>query len=183
MPSAVMHSPLMTALTNANMATGGHLLSMKTCHPNSTTFVTCTNPYFAIQTATFRTYPSLKALYSAYIADVRSLGNTQGSSIKTNFNNCNTKITNGEVSWNHNFRHPLNYSLAQNMSGMLNPASQAAGRAFCTIDNNGVFHMVWTENGGRLLATLAGGPHDTAYLWWYHLHHNIFLPGSPKMNM
>src|SRR5262245_56184443 len=99
MPNAAMHSPLMTALTNADKATGGHYLPMNTCHPQSTTAVTCTQPYFAVQTATFRTYPSLTALYNAYVAAVRSLGNSQGSSIKTNFNNCNIISTDGEVSW------------------------------------------------------------------------------------
>ena len=72
-----------------------------------------------------------------------------------------------------------NYSLVQSMSGKLNPSSQAAGRVFCTIDANGLYHVIWTEDGGRLLATLVGGPHDTAYNWWFHMHHNIFLPGTP----
>jgi hypothetical protein len=181
MPNAAMHSPLMTALTNANKAVG--LLPMKTCHPHSTTFVTCTQPYFAIQTATFRTYPSLTALYNAYVADVRALGDSKGSSINLNYGNCLNNVTSGEVSWNHDFRHPRIYSLAQSIGGKLNPASQAAGRVFCTIDTSGQYHVVWTEDGGRLLATAIGGPHDSAYHWWFEMHHNIFLPGSPMMHM
>ena len=180
MPNAAMHSALMTALTNANKSHGSTgLLPIKTCHPQSTTFVTCTKPYFAVQTATFHTYPSLTALYHAYVADVRGLGNTEGSSIKTNFANCTPGLSNGEVSWNHNFQHPRNYTLPQSISGKLNPSSQAAGRVFCTIDTNGQYHVVWTEDGGRLLATAVGGPHDSTYGWWRAMHHNIFLPGTP----
>jgi len=177
MPNTAMHSPLMTALTNANKV--NHLLPIKTCHPQSTTFVTCTKPYFAVQTATFRTYPSLTALYHAYVADVRGLGNTEGSSIRTNFANCTPGLSNGEVSWNHNFQHPRNYTLPQSISGKLNPSSQAAGRVFCTIDTSGQYHVVWTEDGGRLLATAVGGPHDSTYGWWRSMHHQIFLPGTP----
>jgi hypothetical protein len=183
MPSnSAMHSPLMQALTNANKATA--LLPMNTCHPHGTTMVTCTQPYFAVQTVTFRTYPSLHTLYNAYVADVRNLGNTKGSSIQVNFDNCSKAVTNGEVSWNHNFDHPKTYSLAQSISGKLNPSSQAAGRVFCTISDSGQYQLIWTEDGGRLLATMTGGPHDSTWGWWQRMHHNIFLPGSPmKMNM
>jgi hypothetical protein len=176
-----MHSPLMTALTNANKATG--LLPMKTCHSQSTTLVTCTQPNFAVQTVTFRTYPSRTALYNAYVADVRNLGNTSGKSIKINFGNCSKAVTTGEVSWNHNFEHPRVYSLAQSISGTLDPSTQAAGRVYCTINANGEYQLIWTENGGRLLATMSGGPHDSAWSWWQVMHHNIFLPGSPMMHM
>jgi hypothetical protein len=181
MTNAAMRSPLMTALTNANKATG--LMPMKTCHPHSTTVVTCTEPYFAVQTVTFRTYPSQTALYNAYIAKVRNLGNTMGNSINANFGNCSKSVTNGEVSWNHNFEHPRIYSLAQSISGKLNPSTQAAGRVFCTISDSGQYQLVWTEDGGRLLATMTGGPHESAWGWWQRMHHSIFLPGSPMMHM
>jgi hypothetical protein len=183
MPSnPATHSPLVTALTNANKAT--RLLPLNTCHPQSTTVVTCTQPNFAVQTVTFRTYPSLTALYKAYVADVRKLGNTKGSSIKVNFGDCSRSVSGGEVSWNHNFRHPKIYSLAQSISGKLKPGPQAAGRVFCTISDSGQYQLVWTEDGGHLLATMAGGPHDSAWLWWRTMHHNIFLPGTPmRMKM
>jgi hypothetical protein len=177
MSNPAMHSPLMTGLTDANKAT--RLLPVSTCHPQSTTVVTCTRPYFAIQTVTFRTYPSLTALYKAYVADVRKLGNTKGSSINVNFGNCSQAVNTGEVSWNHNFVHPKTYSLPDSIGGKLNPSSQAAGRVFCTIGDNGQYQLVWTEDGGRLLATLTGGPHDAAWQWWQTMHHNIFLPGTP----
>ena len=177
----VMHSPLMTALTDANKATGK--LPMKTCQPHSATIVTCTQPNFAVQTVTFRTYPSMTALYAAYVADVRNMGNIKGNSIRTNFGNCSQARTTGEVGWNHNFVHPRIYSLAQSMSGKLDPSSQAAGRVACTINTSGQYQLVWTEDGGRLLAIMSGGPHDSAWYWWRDMHHNIFLPGSPRMKM
>ncbi len=83
-----MQSHLMKALTETNKATGG-LLPPATCHSPGTTVVTCTNPHFAVNTVTFRTYPSQQALYAAYIAAVRALGNRQGgNSIQVNFGNC-----------------------------------------------------------------------------------------------
>jgi serine/threonine protein kinase len=176
-PNTAMHSPLMTALANANKTTG--LVLMKTCHSHGTAMVTCTRPYFAVQTVTFRTYPSLTALYSAYVADVRNLGDAKGNSIGVNFGNCLKMVPNGEVSWNHNFHHPKLYSLAQSISGKLQPGPQAAGRVFCTIDNSGEYQLVWTEDGGRMLAVMSGGPHENAWQWWEVMHHDIFLPSSP----
>lgn len=44
-------------------------------------WVTCSNPHFAIDTVSFRTYPSQDALYNAYVAAVRALGNRIGNSI------------------------------------------------------------------------------------------------------
>ncbi len=83
-----MQSHLMKTLTETNKATGG-LLPPATCHSPGTTVVTCTNPHFAVNTVTFRTYPSQQALYAAYIAAVRALGNRQGgNSIQVNFGNC-----------------------------------------------------------------------------------------------
>jgi hypothetical protein len=177
-----MHSPLMTALTNASKAT--KMLPMMDCHSHSTTVVTCAHPNFAVTTVTFRTYPSLKALYAAYVADVRNMGDTQGNSIRINFGNCSQDITTGEVSWNHNHVHPRNYSLAQSISGMLDPSTQAAGRVSCTIStSSGLYQLVWTQDAGRLLATLTGGPHDAAWRWWRAIHHNIQFPGTPQMHM
>jgi hypothetical protein len=181
MNNTAMHSALMTALIKANKGT--RLLPMRTCHPHSATVVTCTQPNFAVQTVTFRTYPSLKALYAAYVADVRNMGYAQGNSIRTNFRNCSPGSTSGEVSWNHNFRHPKIYSLTQSIGGKLDPSSQAAGRVACTINTGGQYLLVWTQDAGRMLATMIGDPHESAWLWWRNLHHNIPLAGSPQMHM
>ncbi|MGE5291259.1 MAG: hypothetical protein ACM3ML_29480 [Micromonosporaceae bacterium] len=126
----------------------------------------------------FQTYPSQDALYNAYIAAVRSLGNQSGKNpIHTNFGDCSKGLSYGEVSWNHDFRHLKTYSLAQSRSGRLTSATQSAGRVACTIIGS-QYDLVWTEDAGHLLAKLSGGPHDAAWVWWLEIHHNIVLPGS-----
>ena len=76
--SAMMHSPLMQALVVTNQSdTAKGTLPPSSCHPQSTTMVTCTHPALGISTATFRTYPSLASLYGAYQADVKRLSNGQ----------------------------------------------------------------------------------------------------------
>ena len=107
--SAMMHSPLMQALVVTNQSdTAKGTLPPSSCHPQSTTMVTCTHPALGISTATFRTYPSLASLYGAYQADVKRLSNGQ---FKANFGDCTQDKINGEVSWNHNYQHPRNYSV------------------------------------------------------------------------
>ena len=169
---------LMQALAQANIATHG-LLPTSKCRAQSTTLVTCSQPYFAIQTVSFQTYPSQDALYRAYIAAVRSLGIRHGkNSIRTDFGDCSRTLSYGEVSWNHDFRHPKTYSLAQSRSGRLMPANQAAGRVACTITGS-QYDLVWTEDAGHMLAKLSGSPHDAAWRWWREVHHNIAVQGSP----
>jgi hypothetical protein len=135
--------------------------------------VTCTHPVTWVSTATFRTYPSLDALYSAYQADVRHLSSGQ---FKTNFGDCTQDQTNGEVGWNHNYQHPRNYSVAQ-MESPTFPDDKAAGRVFCTF-MNGQLYLVWTQNDGHLLAMLNGAPHDNAWIWWRGIHHSIDISGT-----
>jgi serine/threonine protein kinase len=168
---------LMQALAQANIATHG-LLPASKCRAQSATLVTCSQPHFAIQTVTFQTYPSQDALYRAYVAAVRSLGIRHGTnSIRTNFGDCSKTLSYGEVSWNHDFRHPKTYSLTQSRSGRLMSASQAAGRVACTITGS-QYDLVWTEDAGHMLAKLSGSPHDAAWGWWREVHHNIALQGS-----
>jgi serine/threonine protein kinase len=169
---------VMQALALANLATHG-LLPTSTCRAQSTTLVTCSRPNFAIQTVSFRTYPSQDALYKAYTAAVRSLGIRHGTnSIRTNFGDCSKTMSYGEVSWNHDFRHPKTYSLAQSRSGRLMPATQAAGRVACTITGS-QYDLVWTEDAGHMLAKLSGSPHDAAWRWWRAVHHDIAMRGAP----
>ena len=57
----------MAALTLANQSGGAKgLLPPSTCKQQSATMVTCTAPAPGITQVTFRTYPSLTALYAAY---------------------------------------------------------------------------------------------------------------------
>jgi hypothetical protein len=121
----------------------------------------------------FRTYPSLATLYSAYTNEAKSLNPGE---FRTNVGDCTPDLTDGEVSWNHNYQHPRGYSLAQAQSGML-ADQKAAGRLFCVFSNS-EYHLVWTMNDGRLLASLTGAPHTDAWNWWHGVHHAIDLTGS-----
>jgi serine/threonine protein kinase len=171
---------LMHVLTVTNEATHG-LLPPGRCQAHGPALVTCSSPHFAIDTASFRTYPSQDALYNAYVAAVRALGNRISTSVRTNFGDCSQRLSNGEVGWNHNTQHPKNYTLPQSRTGQLNPSTQAAGRVFCVITGS-EFHLVWTQDSGHLLGTLSGAPHKDAYEWWRPIHHNIAFPGS-QMHM
>ena len=170
-----MPSALDKALTLANeSALSKGDLPPSTCHQQSATMVTCSNPVLAISTAAFTVYPSLPALYSAYVAKIQSIAN---GPFHANYGNCNETDSNGEVSWNHSFLHPRIYSLAQSSSGMLSADTQAAGRIFCYLNGAGQEYLVWTQNAGRLLAWASGGPHADVLVWWSDVHHDIYLGG------
>jgi len=177
-PKAKPPSPLMAALTLANESGGAKgLLPPSTCRQQSTTMVTCTAPAPGISAVTFRTYPSLAALYAAYTAQVTSLN---AGGFKQNFNDCGLNETFGEVGWNHMFQHPKTYTVAQMSAGMVTDA-QAAGRVFCTF-SNAQEDFVWTQGDGHLLGYVAGPVHEDVWNWWVAVHHNIGFAGMP-MNM
>jgi len=177
--SPTMANPLLQALTRTNeVGTGKGMLPPSSCHAQSASLVTCSHPALAINSASFRTFPSLNALYSAYKATVKSLGQNP---FRTNFGDCTSRLTSGEVSWNHNYQHPRRYSLDQLRSPGF-PDDKAAGRVFCTFMNSQLY-MVWTQNDGHMLGRLNGSPHDTAWLWWHGVHHSIDIPGSQQVSM
>jgi serine/threonine-protein kinase len=177
-PKAKPPSALMAAIILANRSGGAKgLLPPSTCKSQSATMVTCTAPAPGITQVTFRTYPSLTALYAAYTAQVSSLNS---GSFQANFRDCGVQQVYGEVSWNHLFQHPKNYSVTQSSSGQLTD-DQAAGRVFCNLVN-GQESFVWTQNNGNLLAVVVGPVHEDVWTWWLNIHHNIGFAGSP-MNM
>lgn len=171
-------SALMSALMLANQtADAKGELPPSTCHQLSTTKVTCNAPASGIDHVIFQTYPSLTALYAAYVALV---GQLDSGRFQPNFQDCGIRQTVGEVSWNHQFQHPKTYSVAQSSSGKLTD-DQAAGRVYCNFAN-GEENMVWTQNDGHLLAWVMGPIHESVWNWWVTIHHNIGLSNSP-MNM
>jgi hypothetical protein len=113
--------------------------------------VICTAPAPGITAVVFRTYPSLPALYDAYVAQVKGLNS---GPFKANFQDCGINQTLGEVAWNHMFQHPKTYSVSQMSAGMVTDA-QAAGRVFCDF-GNGLENFVWTQDDGHLLGYVAG---------------------------
>ena len=136
--------------------------------------VTCTAPAPGINAATFQTYPSLTALYAAYIAKVESLNSGK---FQANFQDCGLNQTFGEVAWNHMFQHPRTYTVAQMISGQVTDA-QAAGRVFCTF-SNAQQNFVWTQDDGHLLGYVTGPVHEDVWTWWLNVHHNIGFSGTP----
>jgi Protein kinase domain len=159
-------------VTNESRTAKG-LLPPASCSAQGKSAVTCTRPAFGATSVTFRTYPSLGALYGAYLAAIRSVA---PGSFHSNFGDCTEQQTDGEVSWNHNYEHPRDFALSQSRSGRLTD-DQAAGRVFCTFSNS-MLHIVWTQNDGRLLGVLNGAPHANTWDWWKGVHHSIDLPGS-----
>jgi hypothetical protein len=125
---------------------------------------------------TFNTYPSLKTLYATYEARVAALS---GAPFRANSGNCTEGDVNGEIGWNHDFRHPSQYPIGMFISGTIRD-DQAAGRMFCTL-NNGLLYLVWTQDAGRVLGEVAGAPHPDTYVWWHNVHHVIAVPGTPNM--
>src|SRR6516225_3020689 len=140
-PKAKPASALMNAIILANQSGGAKgLLPPSACKQQSATMVTCTAPATGITQVTFRTYPSLTAMYAAYTTQVEGLNSGK---FQANFQDCGLTQTFGEVSWNHQFQHPKTYSVAQLSSGKLTE-DQAAGRVFCTL-TNGQESFVWTR--------------------------------------
>jgi hypothetical protein len=56
------------------------------------------------------------------------------SQFQANLKDCGLQQTFGEVSWNHQFQDPRNYSVAQSSSGKLTD-EQAEGRVYCNLVN------------------------------------------------
>jgi hypothetical protein len=179
MPMA--HPPAQNTLYKAIVGVNGSMFAQgmmppSSCKAMNSTMITCTQPVQAVNAATFRTYPSLKALYAAYMGRVMALS---GGKFRTNYGNCTEVLTSGERSWNHNVSHPIGIPFNLFPAGRIMD-DQAAGRLFCTFDNDQL-HLVWTQNDGRLLGELSGAPHYDAYVWWRQVHHEIALPGTPSM--
>jgi hypothetical protein len=187
--AAMNHNPIMQALIHANSDPGSnakHFIPPSTCKASGASKVTCTNPHPEAYTATFTTYPTLRALYTAYQGQLNRLGDPRGF----NWGACGPKgkgpralnIAAGESGWNHLYQHPKQYSLMAAESGKLNGESQLGGRLFCTVPTGqNAESIVWTENAGQLLGVVSGPVHEV-YDWWFRVHHNIELGPGMKMS-
>jgi len=176
MPMATNYrqSTLFKALAGVNLSQFAKgLLPPSSCKAMSATEVMCKQPHYAVDEVIFRSFSSDKALYAAYQSRVEAIGQAP---FRANYGNCTETDINGEIGWNHDFKHPSYYPISMFTSGMIKDA-QAAGRMYCTF-NNDLLYVVWTQDDGRLLGELAGAPHLDAYLWWHNVHHVIALPGS-----
>ena len=177
-PKPAPVSLLMAGLIVTNNSSDARgLLPPSTCTQDNPNEVTCTAPATGITGAVFQTYPSLKTLYRAYTAKVATLNDGR---FRQNFNDCELGQTYGEVGWNHQFQHTKAYTVGQMASGRVTD-NQVAGRVFCNY-TRGLQFMVWTQDDGHLLASVAGPAPGDVWNWWVAVHHNIGLGGAP-MNL
>jgi hypothetical protein len=171
------NTPLFKGLVAADQsAYAKNLLPPSSCQGMSATMVVCKQPHYAVDEVTFNTYPSLKSLYAAYEARAAQLAQAP---FRANVGNCTESDVNGEIGWNHDFKHPSTYPISMFTSGTITD-DKAAGRMFCTF-TGGLLYLLWTQDDGRILGELAGAPHLDAYLWWHNVHHVIAIPGTPNM--
>lgn len=137
--------------------------------------VTCSNPAPNIRTVVLTPYQTPAELYAAYTAEVESLS---GEPIQENTGNCSNSESEGEVGWNLDRAHTFDFSVAQQVSGGLDPASESAGRMFCT-DSQKVMTLVWTQDPG-LLVTVTGQPSELVVTWWSDLHLQLACAGGAE---
>jgi hypothetical protein len=133
--------------------------------------VTCRDPAPSIGTVVLTPYPTTQALYDAYVAAVNALA---GGPAPENVGDCSGSSTEGELSWDLDRGHGDGVSVADEAAGGLDPVGQAAGRLFCT-GNQDVLKLVWTQDPG-LLVTATGQPADLTIGWWHDVHLDLACP-------
>ena len=143
---------------------GSDRLPVDACQAGATT-VTCTRPAPNISTVVMTPYETPTELYAAYTAQVESLS---GKPIGENTGNCSPSESEGELGWNLDKEHTFDFSITQHEQGGLDPASESAGRVFCT-DHQSVMRLVWTQDPG-LLVTATGEPSELVVTWWSEVH-------------
>jgi serine/threonine protein kinase len=179
MPRRAPVSLLTRVLTSANaskVAMG--MLPPSSCGQPGTARVACSAPSTAIASATFTTYPSLAALYSAYKAEVRSLNHGR---FRQNVKNCGSSAPGpyAEIAWNYRAKHSRGVAMAKMIAGKV-PVATAMGRMACVATPGHSEDIVWTTDDGKMLGvTIGSGPHTGVWLWWTAVHRNIIFPGTP----
>ncbi len=157
------------------------------CEPGTPTtpgeqVITCSAPAQHIVQVTFRTYPTLAALYGAYTSSVSSLDVTGAVTQNTTASCGATGAPYAEAGWNHQELHPRQYTVAEMAAGKV-PQLSAMGRLACFSQGQWQY-LVWTTDVGRMLAvaTATGSP-GGVYNWWASLHHVIIFPGTEMCGM
>jgi hypothetical protein len=157
------------------------------CEPGTSTtageqVMTCSAPAPQIVQVTFRTYPTLAALYGAYASSVSSLDGTGALTQNTSASCGATGASYAEAGWNHQEVHPRQYTVAEMAAGMV-PQLSAMGRLACFSQGNWQY-LVWTTDVGRMLAVVTGtGSPGAVYNWWASLHHVIIFPETEMCGM
>ncbi|MGH3297120.1 MAG: serine/threonine protein kinase, partial [Trebonia sp.] len=127
---------LAAVLADANSCSvPGDLIPAAKCAPGTSTtpgeqIITCTAPAPYIVQVTFRTYPTLAALYGAYTSSVSSLNGTRAITQNTRASCGATGASYAEAGWNHQEVHPRQYTVAEMAAGEV-PQLSAMGRLAC----------------------------------------------------
>jgi hypothetical protein len=164
-----------------------NLIPAAKCKPGTSTtpgeqIITCSAPAPQIVQVTFRTYPTLAALYGAYASSVGSLDVTGTVTQNTRASCGATGASYAEAAWNHQEVHPRQYTVAEMAAGMV-PQLSAMGRLACFSQGKWQY-LVWTTDVGRMLAVVSGtGSPGGVYNWWASLHHVIVFPGTEMCGM
>jgi hypothetical protein len=164
-----------------------YLVPAVKCEPRTSTtpgeqIVTCSAPAPDIVQATFRTYPTLAALYGAYMSSVSSLDGTGAVEQNTRASCGATGAAYAEAGWNHQEVHPRQYTIAEMAAGRV-PQLSAMGRLACFAQGRSQY-LVWTTDVGRMLAVVTGaGSPGAVYNWWASLHHVIIFPATEMCGM
>ena len=127
--------------------------------------VTCRNPASNIQVVVLTPYSSPEKLYDAYRDAVQALS---GEPVPENTGDCSGREFEGELGWDLDLGHSQDISIDDQAAGGLDPATEAAGRVFCTESSN-VINLVWTQDPG-LLVTATGQPAQLIIGWWHDVH-------------
>ena len=127
--------------------------------------VTCRNPAPHLRTVVLTSYSTRLALYDAYEAAVAG---SSGEPVPENVGDCTRKELNGEVAWNLDRGHRLDFTVAQHEQSGLDPVSQAAGRIYCSTSGHGTT-LVWTQDPGLVVAAVGKGAAQVL-AWWQEVH-------------
>jgi serine/threonine-protein kinase len=159
-------------------------LQLSTCVETKSTLVQCTNPALPIASVSFRTYPTLSALYTDYQQIVSNLAGKSFADVENN-NICGSVAPDptGENTWDHSDHYYTKYSIPQLVSGQVS-TDTAMGRVFCMQQPDGSAVVVWTQDSGKLLGYATGGAasHEEVWQWFYEIHHSIIFAGQPGMS-
>jgi hypothetical protein len=172
-------------LADANNSVEGHgLLPPGRCgqyRPTATGAIVCQNPVPGVAEIYYQSYPSVRALYTAYRDQVSKM---DGGVFKENTRTCgNSAVGYTEFGWNQEEGHPHNFTVAQMAAGKV-PQIFAAGRMACFAVRtpHGVTQdIVWTIDGGPAIGVAVGDDSGNAravYQLWASLHHAVLFRGT-----
>jgi serine/threonine protein kinase len=172
-PGSGSKNPIMDILTNTNTSTEAKgYIPTDTCHALSSSKVSCAPQVNGANSATFQTFQTLPELYAAYLDRVEQISGHRPTMDQMAVGDCNATMSEGEVTWNHMYQHPRNFTISQVASGRYQ-SDVAGGRLFCLLEN-GREHIIWTSNDIKLLGDVTGfGSHSETFQWWKLMHHNM----------